>query len=553
MSQPLVLASVSNTSGWTIERSNSGTDFSFKIKIPDTDITVDGTTVTDASQLIGSFINNSGSGFTSDGKGKFTADFILSDSEFTDRQFTLAYDDGAGGVASLEVLLSYSAPLELTSASGNSVWTITPTSASAFTLTIPQSDILTNGVDSISDAHALSIPTGMGISSYDITLAYTSPNFSGSLILADPGTRTNMIITLSWNGITGSFTFTVPPWNNSGNGGNNGGNGHNKMSAELKFQCLFEAGATGSYDITVLGEGAQAVTVDETIVMNVPMSDMRKLLVFESNWAEYVLGSTGFSATDDGSQPAPKVQLQLDHIIGTALNNLSCALTGAGPGYQTAEKKIADDSASSRNSLPHYFTANSADFLFSGVAGGALMSIPQEAIKSIDNKGIVGSLLKDVFSHHSTDEADAYTPALLNLFEQAVAASKVTVGTTGETGPNADNAPLALVEADVTGAAVGWTNVADSRPAFGVHFQPDDTLSMYVRYSMVKERTYKVDADITAGAFTGVSGSTGSTLALSYGGVTFSVAADGSETSDPITKVYEIKLKCTDATPSQWA
>jgi hypothetical protein len=360
---------------------------------------------------------------------------------------------------------------------------------------------------------------------------------------------------MSWNGIAGSFTITVPVYNNSGNGGNNGGNGHNNMSkAELTFQCLFEAGATGGYDITVLGEGAQAVAVDETIVMNVPLSQMRKLVVFESNWAEYVLGSTGFSATDDGTQPAPKVQLQLDHIIGTALNNLSCALTGAGPGYQTADKKISDDTATPRNSLPHYFTANSADFLFAGVAGGALMSIPQEAIKSIDNKGITGSLLSDVFSHHSTEDADAatYTPALLNLFEQAVAASKVTVGTTGETGPNANNTGLSDA-ADLTGAALNWADIADSKPAYGVHFQVEDTLSMYVRYSMVKERTYKVDSDITSGAFTGVSGSTGSELILSYGGVTFSVAADGAEASDPVTKIYEIKLKCTEEAASQWA
>ncbi len=322
------------------------------------------------------------------------------------------------------------------------------------------------------------------------------------------------------------------------------------MSAELKFQCLFEASATGSYDITVLGEGAQAVTVDETIVVNVPLTDMRKLLVFESTWAEYSLGSTGFSATDNGTQPVPNVQLQLDHIIGDTLNNLSCALTGAGTGFVAATKKITDDDESDCKSLPHWFTANSSEFLFGAVTGGALMSIPQEAIKQIENKGIEGSLLSDVFSHHDTTE-ETFRPALLNLFEQAVAASKVTVGTTGETGPNTGN--VGLDANDIIGSASSWAGTADLRPAYGVQFVADDTLSMYVRYSMVKERTYKVDQENTTGSFTGVSGSTGSELTLSYGGVTFSLATDGSETSEPVTKVYEIKLKCTDSTPSQWA
>jgi hypothetical protein len=324
--------------------------------------------------------------------------------------------------------------------------------------------------------------------------------------------------------------------------------------ADLKFQCLFEASATGSYDITVLGEGAGAVTVDDTIVVNVPLADMRKLLVFESGWAAYDMGVSGFSATDDGTQPVPAVQLQLDHIIGPVLNNLSCALTGAADaaGYSDSTKKITDDdNVTTCKSLPHWFTANSSEFLFGQVAGGALMSIPQEAIKQIENNGIEGSLLSTVFSHHDTTE-NAYRPALLNLFEQAVAASKVTVGTTGETGPNSNNAGLA--EADLTGAAYSWANAAaDLKPAYGVQFVADDTLSMYVRYSMVKERTYKVDSDITSGAFTGVSGTNASALTLSYGGVTFSVAADGTETSDPVTKIYEIKLRCTDATPSKWA
>ncbi len=51
MSQPLILASVSGTAGWEIIRDVSGNDFLFRITIDDTDITVDGTTVTDASQL----------------------------------------------------------------------------------------------------------------------------------------------------------------------------------------------------------------------------------------------------------------------------------------------------------------------------------------------------------------------------------------------------------------------------------------------------------------------------------------------------------------------
>lgn len=325
------------------------------------------------------------------------------------------------------------------------------------------------------------------------------------------------------------------------------------MSAALKFECLFEASATGSYDITVLGEGAQAINVDETIVVKVPVADMRKLLVFESNWSEYQQGVSGFSATDDGTQPVPKVQLQLDHIIGPALDNLSCALTGASnaAGYDSASKKITDDETTECKSLPHWFTTNSSEFTFDGVAGGALMSIPQEAIKSIDNKGIAGSLLSQVFSHHDTTE-DTYRPALLNLFEQAVAASKVTVGTTGETGPNADNNALAVNVNDLTGTAVTWAGIADSKPAYGVQFAEGDTLSMYVKYSMVKERTYKVDSDITAGTFTGVSGSTGSALTLSYGGVTFSVAADGNETSTAVNKIYEIKLKAA-ATGSKWA
>ena len=345
----------------------------------------------------------------------------------------------------------------------------------------------------------------------------------------------------------------LPPYDNSGNGGNNGGKGHNNMEAALKFECLFEASATGSYDITVLGEGAQAITVDETIVVKVPVADMRKLLVFESNWNDYQQGVTGFSATDSGTQPVPKVQLQLDHIIGTALNNLSCALTGASnaTGYDSASKRITDDEAGERKALPLWFTENSSDFTFSGVAGGALMSIPQEAIRSIDNKGIAGSLLSQVFSHHDTTE-DTYRPALLNLFEQAVAARKVTVGTTGETGPNADNNALAVNVNDLTGAALTWAGIDDKKPAYGVQFAENDTLSMYVKYSMVKARTYKVDTDFTSGTFPGVSGSTATALTLSYGGVTFSVAADGNETSAAVEKIYEIKLKAA-AAGSKWA
>ena len=550
------LTSISGGTVWTVTYDSK---FGYKVLIPISDLTYGGESIDPETTFLSA---DFGEGYTSVIQqnivdlSEFEAVFNLT-ADPVNRQLTVTYDNGAGGTGSVSANLTYTPPPVLISASSKTTWTITPVSSSGFNLTIPISDLQISGV-SITNAHAIgfSRESGLNEPAFAPVLDYSGVNIvsQNALGLIDSTDRSASFI-LSWNGTVGTFTIQVPPYDNSGNGGNNGGTGHNNMSAELKFQCLFEASATGSYDITVLGEGAQAVTVDETIVVNVPLTDMRKLLVFESTWAEYSLGSTGFSATDNGTQPVPNVQLQLDHIIGPVLDNLSCALTGAegAAGYSTSTKFITDDAGTStRKSLPYYFTTNSSEFLFGAVTGGALMSIPQEAIKQIENKGIEGSLLSDVFSHHDTTE-ETFRPALLNLFEQAVAASKVTVGTTGETGPNADNAGAGLNEADLTGGASSWASIADLKPAYGVQFAVDDTLSMYVKYSMVKERTYKVDSDITSATFTGSSGSTGSELTLSYGGVTFSLATDGSETSEPVTKVYEIKLKCTDSTPSQWA
>ena len=313
----------------------------------------------------------------------------------------------------------------------------------------------------------------------------------------------------------------------TGNTGAAGITAYGNTGAALRFDYLYEAGASGNADYQILGELSAPLSTDGDVTVYVPVDDMSRMFIYQSAWniLDQVTGSTlqgylgtgtgvtgltlidpitGEQVTTNGSTGyyGPNVALLLSSVLraiqydsGSAivpkdrLLGLDGKLSNAG-----ATATFIDD-------FPRAVTPVSVLYnqqTFGGASGSVLTNIPSESISTITNSGLVVSQLVNLFADIDTVSAPAgatHVPALHNLFEQAVSYQKAT-----------DAVPISVSSGGFygNGATAGgnpalltaWNNGLNT---FGVSFLPGDTVTLYVKYRMTKARRFQVDPWVTQG------------------------------------------------------
>lgn len=290
-----------------------------------------------------------------------------------------------------------------------------------------------------------------------------------------------------------------------GGGGNNGGNGHNMAELEYNYPD-WEASVDQTNTITVLGEDSGALTVDETIVVNVPLSKLQECVVYDSNW-------TPLTGEEVGEQPLPKVAFRPSesYAAKSELDAMFAKLKDKGTGTVSA-RTFNDDAAASHDNFGKILIT---DVSFSG---SVLESedLPKVAIRSIAEGDIAVEELTTTVASVTTSST-AHKAYLEGLFEQLVAADRIK-----------------LSDGAATDASWG--------PAKKPSLLAGDSLSFKIKYNFTKTREYEVD-----GLDAGNGNTEPKALTLTIGGSTFTiqVGADGSETSEPFSRTYAIKMVAT--------
>jgi hypothetical protein len=317
----------------------------------------------------------------------------------------------------------------------------------------------------------------------------------------------------------------------SGNPGPTGVTG----PAKLYFDYLHPAIARGSQDYQISGEVSSPLSWDYSINMNVPSSELSRMFIYQSAWnildpttgqpLQGYLGTgtgvTGITLQDPttGQQIVtsgatgyygPNVALLLGSVLNnvqkndgfgnfstkTRLRNLDrmFSITGATAG--TAP--FMDDSQTPVYPLATIYSTQQ----LSGSSGSILSNIPTEAISTISSGGFTLTQLSNILKDIDTIKAPpgaTYFPALINMFEEAVAYNKVD-----------NSVPIAVSDFGFSNATSGAAGITGGDPTiatlwntqrntFGVNFSPGDTMVLYIRYSMSKVRRFQVDPFVTSG------------------------------------------------------
>jgi hypothetical protein len=226
----------------------------------------------------------------------------------------------------------------------------------------------------------------------------------------------------------------------------------------------------------------------------------------------------------------------LAKTLGSKINTLTQKYT-----LINSPSSSTDDANRPIQSIKYYFDNNT----FTLGTSSILSSIPEEAIKSVNVTTLAITALNSILVDIETAEGELlYTPALKDLFEQAVAFNRVElVGTT----INPSDVPSSYVNVK--------QNSANDWPVYGVTFQELDTLLLYVKYTIGKIRRYGIDPTVVAGldpAF-----SVAPVLTLTFGGRTFDIPIGSKDPNNTgpdqdtegdsalIVRTYGIKLVTT--------
>ena len=296
--------------------------------------------------------------------------------------------------------------------------------------------------------------------------------------------------------------------------------------------------------MTVLGEVAVGPTPDDLIVVNVPVATMNKFIMYKSSW------TIGFDyLTTGGTQPLP--------YVGLAFSNLLAKITALSTAYTmtTSAPYTVDDNPDYTDGVGSTFGRlvqsvknifDNGNFTLSGST--TLSAIPVEAIKSITTTGLVITALTSIFLDIETPQVPTtYTPALQDMFEQAVAYNRI--GITG-TAVSSGDIPAAFNMVKNTTTPNDWV-------VHSVQFQESDSIVLYVKYTIGKIRRYGIDPTVAAGL--DPTFSLAPVLTLTFAGRTFDIPIgskdpnnlgadqDTEGDSSTITRLYGIKLVATSA------
>jgi len=332
------------------------------------------------------------------------------------------------------------------------------------------------------------------------------------------------------------------------------------MATGLYFDHVFAASAGQTLSFEILGElGVSGIAFDESIIIEVPKEQMSKVLGYRTNWllgAPGATGTTGFVG-ETYYQPQPAVVLALGSVLGPWLDSLAKGLTGVTLGPEDAagttyhsdlNNTVAGDRSSKCESLVLNFQ-NIAGFTYHDAAAGELSSqtdylsqIPPEAIASYKLSAIAAESLSTVVGDIAVVPAAGATMAesgvsgaVQSLFEQAVAAGMIQAGETATSDLS--------VEA-LTVGTYGSVLSAGDKKVYGAQFKAEQSLTIYVQYSLTKSRKYDLQTAVLGALAVGSTGTSGATAAAEvvFGGVTFALPTSMVEVSTPVTQTYQINL-----------
>lgn len=376
-------------------------------------------------------------------------------------------------------------------------------------------------------------------------------------------------------GNTGVQGGTATDWYGSGGASN---------KAELKFEYMFDGNADIEMAYTILGEldlGPTAAPL-QTIQMNVPTVELQRMLVYTTGWVNGQTGIGGGTRGLTGEQPSPIVGLILKDVLSNL--NVTSGITGRGgvlnkvdrlagydrlfttltPGqpqngvtgtvpwpflYPGSTGSLAGGPTGGSTGILGYSRASNGYFkddagvitaqlgtsvydpstpnpgVYTYSAGSVLNSIPVEAIRDV-TRGTSRNLPKlggatGIFGNLDSTNGK-YADPLRNLFEQAVAFGRAD-----------DTIPVSL---SAVPAGFGYPGAWQTgRVIYGVDFQVNDTLSLYIKYSIGERRVYGIDPTV----MTNLPGFTnGPVYELTYNGKTFNIPVGAKDTNSTVYTNY---------------
>ena len=231
------------------------------------------------------------------------------------------------------------------------------------------------------------------------------------------------------------------------------------MSA-LLYNSIFDASATATNTLTVLGETSIGQTSDQEIVVYVPLSALKASLLHDASWtrpAKDVLEANN----------CPEVTFVLSALTSAMKKDTSAPTPLSAEDrflakYSSGKDSSFDDDASLTKQAMQRWVMEAAP-----MADSIIETIPFEAIVEVNAGGITATALNTL---DDPAASNFHTSDVMNLFEQALAAGKLNKE-----------------------AIQGSSNKCDN-------FLVGDSITVYVRYAVTRTTDVKLDSDnATAG------------------------------------------------------
>jgi len=231
-----------------------------------------------------------------------------------------------------------------------------------------------------------------------------------------------------------------------------------RNGTSLRYNSVFEdATAVATNVLTVLGETSAGVTEYQEIVVNVTLEALKNSLKHEKTWtlpADNVLDANSL----------PQVTFDLQALVSAMAVDANS---------KTAEYRFVARYTTGRNASFNDDAGDSKEAMQRWImeappaANSEIETIPFEAVIKVVPGAVDATALKDLNNPAATD---VYDSAVMNLFEQALAAGKL--------GPEVTQ---------------GTSDVFDN-------FVVGDSITVYVKYEIKRTTTVEIDALSAVGA-----------------------------------------------------
>jgi len=231
-----------------------------------------------------------------------------------------------------------------------------------------------------------------------------------------------------------------------------------RNGTSLRYNSVFEdATAVATNVLTVLGETSAGVTEYQEIVVNVTLEALKNSLKHEKEWtlpADNVLDANSL----------PQVTFDLQALVSAMAVDANS---------KTAEYRFVARYTTGRNASFNDDAGDSKEAMQRWImeappaANSEIETIPFEAVIKVVPGAVDATALKDLNNPAATD---VYDSAVMNLFEQALAAGKL--------GPEVTQ---------------GTSDVFDN-------FVVGDSITVYVKYEIKRTTTVEIDALSAVGA-----------------------------------------------------